>query len=185
MQKIFDSEFADLIRQENLSPEEFFRTKWQTFEEVPLYSRYNHICFLDELSFFERDLFLLDFSLDYLRKLIEFFCAKASKKEMENTSIFLVVKRWDAHPEEPIYPSFFISYDCHNLFEPSKPFVPTHTEQGKYIESLLKKLNLQNKYFVCESEKPESPELQRVNIGLKDNPDKNLITLDCFVQDKN
>ena len=70
-----DKNFDKLIkRYDELAPDKFFNTKWEDCEEVPIYSRYSHISFLNRFSQEEKDLYLLKYSLKHLNTLVNYFC---------------------------------------------------------------------------------------------------------------
>ena len=182
LQEYLDKNFEKLIKRDGgLSPKEFFSEKWEDCEEIPIYSRYAHISFLDRFSQKEKDLYLLKYSLKHLTALTNYFCKNGDGEEIESAFIMLTISDWDSYPEDPLCFSFFITYKYRTLFEPAKPFVKSHTKQSFYVIELLKELNIADNYFVCDNSSPIDPELQRVYVGLKKHPDPNLITLDHFV----
>lgn len=176
-----DKNFDKLIkRDDELAPDKFFITKWKDCEEIPIYSRFSHLSFLNRFSQEEKDLYLLKYSLKHLNRLISYFCKNSSAEEIKNTLILLTITGWDFYPEDYLRFSFFITYRCHTLFVPPKPFVQPHTKQSFYVIGLLKKLNIADDCFVCD-DRPFNPEVQGVCVGFKKHPNPNLITLDHFV----
>ncbi len=177
-----DKNFDRLIKRSNeLTPEDFFRTKWEDCEEVPIYNTYADISFLKRFSQEEKDLYLLKYSLKHLNSLVSYFCKNNNAEEIKNTLVMLTISRWVLYPEEQLCFGFFITYKYHKTFWASKPYVKPYTKQSFYIIELMKKLNLADDYFVYDDHPPVNPELQRVDIGLKKHPNHNLITLDHFV----
>ena len=79
IEKKLDNKFAKLIKKQNLSPENFFKIKWEDYETIPLFSWYKRISFLNKFPQEKRDLYLLKYfqngSITYL---IDFFVKPGS-----------------------------------------------------------------------------------------------------------
>ena len=182
IEKKLDNKFAKLIKKQNLSPENFFKIKWEDYETIPLFSWYKRISFLNKFPQEKRDLYLLKYSLKHLDVLIDYYCKTATEESIKNTLLVLSISDWDYYPENPLYFDFFITYRCHNLFSSPKPFVESYTKESKYIIKLLEELGIADNYFVYDTLIPVNKERQRVRVGLKKHPNPNLVTLDHFVK---
>jgi len=91
------------------------------FEEVPLYSRFADVAFLEDYRPDEANAMLLRFSLKYLRSLISY--------EEHVTPFLAAITVSNFSPGDPIVPNLFVwsrpvpeLYDKLRLSEPSTPF---------------------------------------------------------------
>ncbi|BDR57620.1 Imm15 family immunity protein [Xylocopilactobacillus apicola] len=62
------SNINDLIKAEGLDDLQALFAKYETFEEIPIFSRFSHISFLSSLSFNEKYKVLLKTGLDLVEK---------------------------------------------------------------------------------------------------------------------
>lgn len=186
LKNYLDKNFSQLIqREKSLHVENFFKIKWEFSEEIPIYHRYTHISFLDQFSLEEKNLYLLQYSLDHLTSLVNYFCTDGKDEEISKTLLMLTVSDWDCHFEDPLSFSFYICSNWPRDFAPYIKLAKRYTKESEYIVRLLSKLGLYNDYFVYDDLPSINKELQRVYVGLKKHPNPNLITLDNFVQNNN
>lgn len=90
-----DKKIQNLIKKEGLDNLSVYFAAYDTFEEIPLFSRRNDISFLSHLSFDERNKILLKAAMDLLKKNAK--AAKSIYKGVEIADFFscITITGWD------------------------------------------------------------------------------------------
>ncbi|WP_336852488.1 Imm15 family immunity protein [Pseudescherichia vulneris] len=90
-----DKKIQNLIKKEGLDNLGVYFAAYETFEEIPLFSRWNDISFLSHLSFDERNKVLLKAAIDLLEKNAK--AAKSIAKGVEMADFFscITITGWD------------------------------------------------------------------------------------------
>ncbi|WP_416410787.1 Imm15 family immunity protein [Pantoea sp. App145] len=107
---IFEKEMEKLKKKEGLDNLSVFFADYETFEEIPLFSRWKNISFLSKLTFNEKNKVLLESSL----KMVD-FCQKEAVKylredELDDYFICTTLTGWDDYDEiNCLNANFFIS----------------------------------------------------------------------------
>ena len=97
--KDFNEEMKSLIKKEGLDNPDIFFADYETFEEIPLFSRWKNISFLSHFSFDEKNIILLRKCIDLVA-----YCYTLIDKYLDNESIndyFIAISLtgWDDHEE--------------------------------------------------------------------------------------
>jgi len=90
-----DKKIQNLIKKGGLDNPRVYFAEYDTFEEIPLFSRWNDISFLSHLSFDERNKVLLKAAIDLLKKNAK--AAKSIAKDVEIADFFscITITGWD------------------------------------------------------------------------------------------
>ncbi|GKX59044.1 Imm15 family immunity protein [Leminorella grimontii] len=106
----FDKEIQRLIKKEGLDDPSIFFADYETFEEIPLFSRWKHISFLESLSFHEKNKVLIKACIDLIT-----YCYSLSDRYLnsENAKDYLIclsLTDWDDCEEiNCLTPNIFVS----------------------------------------------------------------------------
>ena len=98
-----------LLKIEGLDDLSIFSRSHESYEEIPLFSRYSHISFLSKLCFNEKNKFLIKVGLDLIEKIKNNI---DKYKDEGGGFVCLSIKDWDAEDYEEVNcltPSIFLS----------------------------------------------------------------------------
>lgn len=93
MDETFQSEFARLLREEELDNLEYFMAP-PLFAEEPLYSQYSQVSFLDGLSVRERNAVLIRAAVKHLHTLIDYSKAYFAGRDYDFVAM-VSIQGWD------------------------------------------------------------------------------------------
>lgn len=166
------TEFETVLRRRHMADPASTFADPGFFDEIPLYSRYREVDFLERYG--DVNLLLVELSLDYLQRV-------ASEIPVVKAKRFLAITVISDDEDEYIVPSVFICNrkvktqlkDLH-LSSPSKGL-------GKRIEALVKAAKLQTTFSVLE-DRCTVPGDVRVFIGYK-SPPHGIVSPKVFVSD--
>jgi len=90
-----DKKIHNLIKKEGLDDPKVYFSEYETFEELPLFSRWNDISFLSHLSFDEKNKVLLKVAMNLLKK--NATLAKSIVNDVELADFFscITITGWD------------------------------------------------------------------------------------------
>ncbi|MBW7619901.1 Imm15 family immunity protein [Citrobacter portucalensis] len=104
----FDKEMQKLIKKEGLNDSSIFFSDYETFEEIPLFSRWKNISFLSSLSFNEKNKVLIKKGLELIADGNS--CSHNYMDNVSNYFICLSLTNWDDYEEiNCLTPNIFIS----------------------------------------------------------------------------
>lgn len=162
--------FGDVLQAENLTDLSQFCTS-AFCDEVPLYSRYSQLSFMDQLSLEDRNASLLASAIDFLQRLI--------RQSKSTLPFFAAITIWQDEDSDPIVPNVFVcnqepvkSLESLKLHEPATPFSVS-------IGRLLSKAIPAGDYRLLEDVET-LPDSVRVFVGPKTPPYGAFVTLDAF-----
>ncbi|MBF7977793.1 MULTISPECIES: Imm15 family immunity protein [Rahnella] len=93
--KNFEDEFNTLIKKEKLNDLSIYFSDYESYEEIPLFSRYKNISFLSELSFNEKNKILIRKGIELIRHVSEVSLSYLKEDETEDYFICLSITDWD------------------------------------------------------------------------------------------
>jgi len=132
----YASNFENLIRIEGLDKLDDLMSA-STFEEVPIYSRYSHIKFLNNESVADRNRILVRSAAAYLRVIVDY-----SKDYYRNHAYdyycMVSITDWERIDEgkEPIDSNFWYTNPSRGVLD-LIPMWPVRSKQGLYVENTL------------------------------------------------
>lgn len=140
--KNFDKEFKRLLHKEGLDNTDVYFADYDTFEEIPLFSRLSSISFLSSLSFDEKNRLFLNVGMD----LISYFAGKARDyldySEAEDYFICFSLTGWDDYEETNcLTPNIFLSRRKKWILSNLK-LQQTHSNEERIVKEYLSSLDL-------------------------------------------
>ncbi|KHN54450.1 Imm15 family immunity protein [Pectobacterium fontis] len=106
----FDKELDFLMEQEGLNEESVYLCDYQSFEEVPLFSRFENISFLESLSFDEKNKVLIKKGIEVLERSVDLVKTRLSENDFLNYLSCLTLTDIDDYHEINCFtPNLFIS----------------------------------------------------------------------------
>lgn len=103
-----EKKMQELIKKEELNDSSIFFSDYDTFEEIPLFSRWENISFLSSLSFNEKNKVLIKKTLELIAD-----CNSCSRNYIDNVNdyfICLSLTNWDDYGEiNCLTPNVFVS----------------------------------------------------------------------------
>lgn len=112
MKDMFKSKFIDLMKKEGLNNYSNYFSAFDSFEEIPLFSRYNNISFLKSLSFNEKNKYLIKNGIDIINYIIGISPQYLREDEMNDYLIGISITDWDLEDYNEINcltPNIYIS----------------------------------------------------------------------------
>lgn len=104
----FDKEMQKLIKKEGLNDSSIFFSDYDTFEEIPLFSRWKNISFLSSLSFNEKNKVLIKKGLELIAD--SHSCSNNYIDNVNNYFACLSLTNWDDYEEiNCLTPNIFVS----------------------------------------------------------------------------
>ncbi|MBI0028407.1 hypothetical protein H3S88_10680 [Gilliamella sp. B14448G11] len=106
----FDKEMQFLIKKEGLDDFSVFFSDYETFEEIPLFSRFKHISFLSSLSFNEKNKILIKKCLELINTCKLKVKDYIDDKNINNYFICVSLTDWEDYEEiNCLTPNIYIS----------------------------------------------------------------------------
>ncbi|WP_411705594.1 Imm15 family immunity protein [Edaphovirga cremea] len=108
----FEKEFVTLMDKEGLNDMSIYFRDYETFEEIPLFSRYKNISFLRRFTFNEKNKILILKMVDVLRNVKEVSTHYLSSAELDDYFIGISITEWDYDEYKEINcltPNLFLS----------------------------------------------------------------------------
>ncbi|WP_164498008.1 Imm15 family immunity protein [Pectobacterium versatile] len=99
MNSQFDTELEFLIEQEGLNNESLYLRDYQSFEEIPLFSRFESISFLESLSFDEKNRVLIKKGIELVENILFSVKRKLSENDFRNYFCCLTLTDVDDYHE--------------------------------------------------------------------------------------
>lgn len=93
--KTVEDEFKSLIKKEKLNDFANYFNDYESYEEIPLFTRYKNISFLSDFSFNEKNKILILKGLELLRSIRMMASNYLNESEMKNYFICLTITSWD------------------------------------------------------------------------------------------
>lgn len=142
----FDKEMQKLIKKEGLDDPSIFFADYDTFEEIPLFSRWKNISFLSPLSFNEKNKVLIKTGLELIHN-----SKKCECNDIDDYFICLSLTNWDDYEEiNCLTPNIYISRRKEWLLSNLK-LRETQTIEENIIREYLFSLGLPDrKVFISE-----------------------------------
>ncbi|WP_189339585.1 Imm15 family immunity protein [Pectobacterium peruviense] len=110
MKNEFDAELEFLMEKEGLNNKSLYLRNYQDFEEIPLFSRFENISFLDSLSFDEKNKILIKKGIELVENILDL--VKGTLSESDSRDYFLCLTLTDIddyHEINCFTPNVFIS----------------------------------------------------------------------------
>lgn len=96
---MFEKEMEKLKKKEGLDDLSIFFADYETFEEIPLFSRWNNISFLSSLTFNEKNKVLVESSINIVSLCLKEAENYLKKEELDDYFICTTLTGWDDYDE--------------------------------------------------------------------------------------
>lgn len=105
-----DNKFNALIKKEKLDEFAIYFSRYQDFEEIPLFSKLKHIAFLSSFSFNEKNKLLINLGINLIDCIMANSMNYINSEELSEYFICLTITDWDNYKEiNCLTPCIFIS----------------------------------------------------------------------------
>lgn len=105
-----DNEFKTLIKKEGLDQFDIYFRQFDDFDEIPLFSRFNHIAFLSALSFNEKNKLLINLGIKLIDRILANAGNYLNSDEFSEYFICLTILDWDDYQEiDCLTPCIFVT----------------------------------------------------------------------------
>lgn len=165
----FSRQIDALLRREKLDDLSGF-LEYETFEEVPLFSRYQNISFLSRLTVHDRNTVLIGFALRHLDRIIQYAAKHLDVNAFSNYFAMLSIIDWDECTPEygQILPCFWITSKATEIL-PCMRLVIGHSKEAKEVRTCLSDVGEESRFVVLDyAELPKHDEIFRVFVVHKD-----------------
>ncbi|PWV98489.1 Imm15 family immunity protein [Mangrovibacter plantisponsor] len=95
----FDKKIQKLIKKEGLNDPDIFFADYETFEEIPLFSRSSDISFLSSLSFDDKNTILLQSAIELLTMQTNLVVNALGKDKADDFFSCVTITGWDSAEE--------------------------------------------------------------------------------------
>lgn len=142
----FEKNFLSLMRNEGLDNYSHYFSEFDSYEEIPLFSRYKNIEFLDSMSFNDKNKYLIKNGISIVKYIIELAPKILNKKEMDEFFICLSIMDWDLDDYNEINcltPNIYVSRKKTWLLSCLK-LTQKNTIEENLVKEYLCSLNVKN-----------------------------------------
>lgn len=97
-----EGKFNSLIKKEKLNDFSIYFRNYESYEEIPLFSRYENISFLSDFSFNEKNKMLIRKGIELVRCIRDLSLSYLSENECKDYFICLSITDWDLNDYKEI-----------------------------------------------------------------------------------
>lgn len=137
----FDKKMQSIIKKERLDDPSILFSDYETFEEIPLFSRWSHIYFLKNMPFDSNNKFLIKHAIRLSDHAMEIACAKKNP-DLDDFFCCVTLTNWDYVDEiNCITPNIYVTKRASWLFSYVK-LKKTMSEEEVLITNYINEIGL-------------------------------------------